>query len=238
MENTGYVALSYQVALERKMDQVANNIANADTSGFKSSHMLFNEYVVNTPKQKPLSEVVDYGNYRNFDPGPAQQTGNPYDVALQGNGFLTVQTPDGEKFTRNGNMSVNNQGQLVTSGGLPYSDAGGKPIIVPAEARNIVISENGTISSDSGELGRLKLVRFDNPQEMKPIGNSLFESSSSAIPDDKTTVRQGMIEGSNVNPVMEMTDMIEVQRKYEAVARLLQNDHDLQTSMIQSFSRI
>lgn len=238
MENTGYVALSYQVALERKMDQVANNIANVDTNGFKSSHMLFNEYVVNATKQKPLSMVLDYGNYRNFEPGAFQQTGNTLDVALEGNGFLAVQTPDGQKYSRNGSMSVNQQGQLVTSGGLIVSDTGGKPIIIPPESRDVIISENGTVSTDQGQIGQLKVVRFDKPQQMKPVGNSLYETDQAAIPDATTRVKQGMIEGSNVNAVLEMTDMIEVQRKYESVARLLQSDHDLQTSMIQSFSRI
>ena len=238
MENTGYVALSYQIALERKMDQVANNIANVDTSGFKSSHMLFNEHLVNAPKQNPLSMVMDYGNYRNYQPGPIQSTGNTYDVALEGNGFMVIQTEDGEKYTRNGNFSTNNQGQLVTSSGELVADTGGKPIIIPAEARDVVISENGTVSTDQGQLGRLKIVRFENPQDLKPVGNSLFETSQGGTPDETTTVRQGMIEGSNVNAVMEMTDMIEVMRKYQSMARLLQTDHDLQTSMIQSLSRI
>ncbi len=237
MENTGYVALSYQVALGRKMDQVANNIANVDTSGYKSSHMLFNEHIVNAPKQKPLSMVMDYGNYRNYQPGPIQQTGNTFDVALQGNGFLVVQTPEGEKYTRNGNMNVNNLGQLVNSSGQLMADTGGKPITIPAGSRDVIIAENGTISTDQGQLGRLKIVRFADPQQLKPIGNSLFEGGS-GIPDPTTTVRQGMIEGSNVNAVTEMTDMIEIMRKYQSMARVLQSDHDMQTSMIQRFSRL
>lgn len=238
MENTGYVALSYQVALERKMDQVANNIANVDTTGFKSSHMLFNEHLVRAPRQNPLSMVLDYGNYRNFEAGPMQQTGNPYDVALEGNGFLAVQGEGGERYTRNGSMHVNQLGQLTSSTGNLYVDNGGQPIIVPPEAREFIVSEDGTVSTEQGVIGQLRVVRFQNPQEIKPVGNSLYEADQATIPDPTTTVHQGLVEGSNVNAVMEMTSMIEVMRKYQSVARLLQNDHDMHIAMIQKFSRI
>jgi len=238
MENTGYVALSYQVALERKMDIVSNNIANVDTSGYRSSHMMFSEYVNKNPRQEALSQVEDYGNYRNFAPGALTDTGNTLDVALVGNGFMAVSTADGEKFTRNGNLSTNALGQLVTSAGDVMADTGGKPIVIPQDAGSITIAGDGTVSGEQGPLGQLKIVRFDKPQELKPVGNSLFETEEAGIADPETKVKQGAIEGSNVNAVNEMTNMIEIMRKYESVARILQNEHESQLSMIQKMSKV
>lgn len=238
MENTGYVALSYAVGLERKMDIVANNIANVDTNGYKANHMIFNEYIVNNRNQKPLSMVEDYGNYRNQEPGVVQQTGNPLDVALMGNGFLSVNTAGGEKYTRNGAMHTDAKGQLVTASGDQVNDEGGKPIVIPPEARSITIANDGTISTQDGPIGRLKVVKFEKPRELEPVGNNLYTTKQTGTPDITTKVTQGAVEGSNVNAVVEMTDMIEVMRKYESVARILQNEHDSQTSMIQRLSKI
>jgi flagellar basal-body rod protein FlgF len=239
MQNTSYVALSYATGLERKMDMVANNIANVNTTGFKSTHMLFNEYVVNASKQQPLSMVEDVGNYKDFTPGNLQQTGNPLDVALEGNGFLSVTTANGEKYTRAGSMHLDQKGQLMTSGGDAVNDESGKPIVIPPNSGNVTITNDGTISTDKeGTVGKLKVVSFANPQKMKPIGNNNYETAETGTPDPKTKVQQGAVEGSNVNSVMEMTDMIEISRRYEAVAQILQNQNDSEISMIQRLSKI
>jgi flagellar basal-body rod protein FlgF len=238
--NTTYVGLSYQIALQRKMDMVANNIANIDTAGFKNGSILFAEHLVKENSDMPLSMVSDYGNYRDFGQGPMQETGNKLDVALEGNGFLAVQDSDGSiKYTRNGQMHLNNLGQLVTSSGQPFLNSGGQPIVIPAGSTEISIAANGTVSTEAGAVSQLQVSRFEDPMKILPVGNSLYETTQDPIADNtKTRVRQGMIEGSNVNAVMEMTDMIEVMRKYESVARLLQREGELQSSMIQRLSRV
>lgn len=238
MENTGYVALSYAVGLERKMEMVANNIANVDTNGYKSNHVLFNEYVVNNARHAPLSMMIDYGNYRNDAAGPIQVTGNPLDVALEGNGFLSVMTPEGERYTRNGSFKLNLEGQIITSAGHTVMDGGGNPIIIPAGSGQLTITPEGTVLTDEGEVGAFKIVRFDNPQIMRPVGDTLYDTDQAQIIDDTTRVTQGAVEGSNVNAVTEMTNMIEVMRKYQSVARLLQNEHDSQINMIQKLGRV
>jgi flagellar basal-body rod protein FlgF len=236
--NTGYVALSYAAGLERKMDIVANNIANVDTTGFKSDHIMFHEHVVNASKQKPVSMVEDAGNFKDFRPGPINQTGNPLDVALEGNGFMSVTTAGGEKFTRAGAMHLDEKRQLVSSGGDLINDESGQPISIPDGAGEISITPDGAIAGKAGPIGKLKVVSFPNPQQLKPIGNNLFETTQTASADSKTRVLQGATEGSNVNSVMEMTDMIEISRRYQSVAQLLQNQNDSQISMIQRISKI
>jgi flagellar basal-body rod protein FlgF len=119
---------------------------------------------------------------------------------------------------------------------MPVSGESGGAITIPPEARDISIAEDGTISSSVGQLGKLKVVRFDNPQDMKPVGNSMYETSQSPVPDPASKVHQGMLEGSNVNSVMEMTDMIEVLRRYQSMAQLLQNNHNMEIGMIQKLS--
>ena len=240
MENTLYVGLSHQMALQRKMDMIANNIANVDTTGFKAGHVLFGEQVVSKNSDKPMSMVLERGNYRDLSTGPLQQTGNPLDIALNGNGFLAVQSEDGSvKFTRNGSMQKNNLGQLVTSSGMPYLTAGGQPLTIPADAHQVIIAKDGTVSTEQGSVGQLQVVRFENPLGVTPVGNSMYETNQDPIPDNtKTVVSQGMLEGSNVNTVMEMTKMIEVMRRYESAANLLKKEADLESSMIQRLSRM
>ncbi len=240
MENTLYVGLSHQMALQRKMDMIANNIANVDTTGFKAGHVLFGEQVVSKNSDKPLSMVLERGNYRDFNPGPIQQTGNPLDVALEGHGFLAVQDPEGNiKFTRNGSMQKNNLGQLINSSGMPYVNSSGQPIAIPSEAKEVRIAKDGTVSTEQGSVGQLQVVRFENPLDITPVGNSLYETKQDPIPDNgKTSVNQGLLEGSNVNAVLEMTDMIEVMRSYESAAQLMQKGTDLESSMIQRLSRM
>lgn len=239
MENTGYIALSRQIALERKMDIVSNNIANMSTSGYQSQHMMFSEEISRADRNEPISMVMDYGTYRNLTAGPITTTGNDLDVALNGNGFLVVQGVDGEeKYSRNGSFQLNELRELVNSSGLRIIDEGGKPIEIPEGQTQIKISSSGAVSTEDGEVGQLKLVRFDNPQDMELIGGSLFETTQQALPDETTQVMQGMIEQSNVNPIIEMTNMIEINRSYQTTARLLQNEHDRQRDAIRKLAQV
>ncbi len=239
MENTGYIALSRQIALQRKMDVVSNNIANMSTHGYQSQHVMFSEEISNADRNEPISMVMDYGTYRNLQAGPITTTGNQLDVALNGNGFLAVQGLDSaEKYSRNGSFQLNEARELVNSSGLPILDEGGKPIAIPENQSQIKISAQGAISTEAGEIGRLKIVAFANPQDMNAIGGSLFDTTQNAIPDENTQVMQGMLEQSNVNPIIEMTNMIEINRAYQSTARLLQNEHDRQRDAIRKLSQL
>lgn len=243
MENSIYTGLSLQVALQAKMDLIANNIANVNTPGYRGQNMVFTEYVAKTdngerPKDN-LSMVMDYGQYQNTQPGPLQSTGNPLDVALQGPGWFGVQTPEGTMYTRAGNFQINNNGELVTGSGHLVAGDGGGSIVIPPDAKEIKISKDGTLSTDQGQIGRIGVYEFTSDQDLEAAGNGLYKASQKApgAAAQNTQVLQGMLEGSNVQPVLEMTRMIDVLRSYQNTQRILQNEHDRERAMIERMSR-
>ncbi len=227
MENSLYIGLSKQVVLEENMNIIANNVANINTPGYRGQNMIFSEYIEDPRYMKEdMALVLDYGQYQMTDPGPVQVTGNPLDVAIVGNGFLGIQTPGGIQYTRSGNLTMDAQGVVKNAQGLPVASEGGGNITIPPEAENIYIDRKGIISTDDGEIGQLKLVEFNNTQELNPAGNGLYVTNAAPQPPQDTTVVQGSIEGSNVQAVVEMTRMIDVHREYQAVQNMMKNEHD------------
>ncbi|PZO86521.1 MAG: flagellar basal-body rod protein FlgF [Micavibrio aeruginosavorus] len=238
MENSIYVGLSGQVAMEQKMALIANNVANINTPGYRGQNALFKEFISDQRRMKEdVSLVLDYGQYRVTDAGSVKETGNPLDVALVGPGFMGVQTPDGIQYTRAGNFALNMDGQLVTSQGRLVADAGGGAITVPQDAKYVSIDKGGIISTDQGQIATLMLSEFPDYQRMEPAGNGLYKTEQAALPATETTVLQGKIEGSNVQPVLEMTRMIEVMREYQAVQNMMNNEQDRQRNGLQRMLR-
>ncbi len=242
MENSLYIGLSRQMALQEQMDIVANNIANLNTPGYREHNMVFLEYLSrqrNAEKagNDSISMVHDYGQFMNTENGPLRRTENPLDTALQGPGFFGIQTPNGVQYTRAGNFQLNGNRELVTGSGMLVADAGGGAIAIPEDATDIIIARDGTVSTNAGELAQIMVVEFENPQELVPQGNGLYKTEEAANPAENTTVLQGMIEGSNVNAVLEMTRMIDVSRAYQSTQRMLQNEHERQRTMIQTLTR-
>ena len=234
MENSLYVGLSSQVALEEKMSLIANNVANAATPGYRAQNPVFKEFISDQKRMKhDVSLVYDYGQYQVTDPGPIKMTGNPLDVALVGPGFLGVQTPEGVQYTRAGNFSLNSLGELVTSRGYKVASQGGGSITVPDDAQFVTIDNKGVISTDKGQIGQLMVSEFKDYQKLDPAGNGLYKTDEAATPATETTVIQGKLEGSNVQAVLEMTRMIDVLREYQAVQNVMQNEHTRQRTAIQ-----
>lgn len=239
MENAQLIGLSRQMALQRQMDVVANNMANIQTAGFKGEHLVFEEYVVSTPQangvtgqDQQVSFVYDARLFREYTEGSFTPTGNPLDVAINGKGWFVVETPDGERYTRNGHFKINADGDLVTGSGQRVKGAGG-PITFSAEDTKVVISKDGTISTSEGDKGKLRVVSFANENQLKKVGNNLFSSTATPATAEKYNIAQGTIERSNVQPVVEMTKMIEVTRAYTSIARLMQNVSELQRRAIE-----
>lgn len=245
MENTSYVTLSRQAALRRQMDVVSNNLANMSTHGYKSGRMMFVDHLVKskggegllTPK---LHFVRDIATMTDTTPGALETTGNPLDIALQGEGYFVVQTPDGEHYTRNGRLQLDNTGQLVNQLGQPILADGGAPIVFAPEDTEIVVSKDGTISTNNGELGKLRVVRFENDQALQRTAGAQFTTNDQNPPQDVTKVAlvQGAVEGSNVEPILEMTSMIEVHRSYDAVRNFIDREDERQRSMIRDLAAV
>jgi flagellar basal-body rod protein FlgF len=253
MASANLVGLSRQMALQREMEVVANNIANIDTNGYKADFSLFEEYVMpggrgggSRVANTPVSFVHDRGTLIDLNQGPLQRTGSPLDVAINGDGFLVVSTPQGERYTRNGALEINAQGELVTSEGYQVlGDAG--PITFQTQDTGITINREGTISvkdpSNSSVAivrGQLRVVSFARAQRLQKQGDSTFSAPADmpASPSTKSIVVQGALEKSNVRPIIEMSRMIEVSRNYTMIANLLQSQGDLHKSSIQQLSDV
>ncbi len=242
MENLSYIALSRQVTLFREMNLTANNIANINTPGFKKQSMLFVEHLNQANNagsvDNKISQVNDYGSYRDNGQGALHKTDNSLDLAIQGEGFFVIKTPEGQKYSRAGSFTLNSQREIVTKDGHKVMGDGG-PLIIPEEASYITVTEDGTVNTNSGEVGKIKLVTFNNLNNVVPTGNNLFESTKDKeTPVTNPSIQQGMIEKSNVQPVLEMTRMIEIQRMFEMTQNLVKNHHDLQRTTIQQLTRV
>ena len=256
MENAFLVGLSRQVALGRELDVVANNIANLNTSGYKANGAIFEEFISRTargdgasPNDLRVSFVRDRATWIDLSQGPIERTGNPLDVAIDGKGFLAVQTPRGERYTRNGALQINPNGELVTSNGFQVLGESG-PIIFQPNDRDITISRDGTISVREGstanaesQRGRLRVAAFDRAGQLQKDGDGTFLAPQGVAPTEPTGgarpgIVQGVIEKSNVRGVVEMTRLIEVSRTYTQVASMLQQHGELRRTSIERLAEV
>jgi flagellar basal-body rod protein FlgF len=237
LENAQLIGLSRQMALQRHMDTVANNIANINTTGFKAEQLLFEEYKMPVASHgdfsgddRTLSYVQDWATVQDFSTGAMVQTDAPLDLAITGDGFFTVQTAAGERWTRSGSFQINNAGTLVDLSGNPVMGVGGQ-IQFGTDETDIKIASDGTISSSAGVKGQLRVVEFEEVQALIREGNNLF-SGGTPGPNVGSKVLQGFTERSNVSGVSEMSEMIRVTRAYESIASLGQKQDDLRRDAI------
>jgi flagellar basal-body rod protein FlgF len=226
MDTSTYIALSGQNARQHQMEVLANNIANLSTPGFKAEKMMFQEYLSKpTDGSDPSSYVVSQGNARDMSQGPLNHTGNPLDVALNGAGFMTVTTPTGNQYTRNGHLQLDNQGELVTSAGLIVQGDGGSPIVIPAGAGSITIGKDGTVATDKQTIGKIAVVNFDNPQLLAETQSGLYTTTQTAQPATTTNVEQGTIEEANIQPVVEMTKLMNAAHEIGMAKNFADGEH-------------
>lgn len=236
MENASYIALSHQVALNNEMAVVANNIANIGTPGFRREGMIFAEYLAKTGKTAARAETLSYvserGLARNVMSGPIEETGNALDVAIAGNALFVVETREGQRYTRSGHFRLDPTGQIITQSGDVVQGANG-PLAIQPDATEIIIADDGTVSTDRGQVGQLQLVRFDNDRQLEKAGNGLYRASAAPGPALDASIIQGSIERANVQPVLEITRMIEIMRLYQSNQNLIQMEHDRQKRVIE-----
>ena len=222
------------LAQEQRMNQISNNLANVDTAGYKKEDITFWEMMFTAADNrqrvgKALKPIVSHTQ------GGINTTGNPLDLAINGPGFFQVQTPDGIRYSRNGNFTLNSEGQLSThDGSLVIGDGG--PITLTSE--NVQIGRDGQITADGQVVNQLSLVNFDDLSSLAKDGQTFFrlkEANAQAVPVETPNIQQGHLEGANVSVVSEMTEMIDLQRAYQTQQKVIQTIDDLDS---QSISRV
>lgn len=248
MDTTIYLGMSNQSALLRKMDVIAHNVANMNTTAFKKERVVFRQHLLDlggedARKFGQISYVLDHGIVRNQEQGQVITTGNQLDIYLDGKGYLAVEGGDGETlYTRNGRMQISNDNFLTLLGGERVLDANGQPIEIPAEATDFTISDNGLLSTNGdAEPVQLGLYRFENEEGLNRRGDSLYETDQApevVQPGDGLTVRQNAIEGSNVNPIRTLVEMTEVLRSYQAASRNQERFQELREDSLDRLARV
>lgn len=235
MEASGYTTLTRQSGLMREMQIIANNVANISTTGFRQEGLLFSEFIRNMNDGTSLSMASARVHRTSFDQGQLGQTGGQLDVAIEGDGFFLIETPDGERLTRAGSFSPNSVGDLVTMDGLRVLDPGGAPIFIPPNASNISIAPDGTISTEDRLVGQIAIVMPTDPEAMKRETGVMFLAETGFEPLENGRMAQGFLESSNVDPILQMARMIEVQRAYELGQNFLKKEDERVRSALQTF---
>ena len=235
------LGLQTQRVLQRRMDVAANNLANVSTSGFKADALVLEEadetqaHAEEDPRQ--IRFVRDIGIIHQMDQGPIAMTGNPLDVALEGDGFIMVQGPNGPQFTRDGAFTLTGEGRLVTSDGRAVLSSGGAPIVLDPQGDTPSIGRDGAIRVAGVEAGRIGVVSFAAPGALSKVGDNLWDAQGQAPGEFEGVVVQGALEGSNVRPVVELTRLIEISRAYQNAAKIVSCADDLRQRAIERLGR-
>ncbi|MEE2861405.1 MAG: flagellar hook-basal body complex protein [Pseudomonadota bacterium] len=216
MDNAIYASLTRQSGLMAEMRTVANNIANANTTGFRREGVIFAEHLTALDRHgDTLSMAHARGRMLDLNQGVLTQTNNNLDLAIEGDGFFLVEAPEGLRLTRAGAFMPSAEGELMTADGHRLLDEGQAPIILPAGASSVAVGADGTLSSNGLPFGRIGLFNAPEGVNLTHEGGTAFSIEGDPEPVEEARIRQGFLEESNVDPVFEITRMIEVQRAYE-----------------------
>ena len=242
MENPTYIALSRARTIARDMTSVANNIANASTNGFRAERTLFQEHLAKTGpvgQRERISFVDDVGLYRDTREGPLEVTNNTLDLAIRGDGYLVVRTPGQDMYTRSGRFQVDANRQIVTADGYPIVGVNDAPITLQAGAdiSSIRIQGDGAMTSNVGAVGQIQMVQFADEQIMRKASSGMYATDQAPLPASRASLLQGSLEGSNVQPVMEMTRMMEMLRDYQSAQKLVDSEHERQRTAINRLAK-
>ncbi len=232
-----YLAINRQTGLSAELDMIANNLANIDTTGFRREGVAFTEFVIAAEQGESVS-MGDLGaRFASTLPGTQTSTGGRFDLAIEGEGFFAVQNLDRVLLTRAGAFQLSQEGLITTPVGDPVLDVGQAAITVPIEAKDVVISADGTVSADGEPIGQIALFNAP-PEELSRFGDTAFEVDPGvleAAPDGR--IRQGALEQSNVDPILEIARMIEVSRAYEMAQSVIEDEDERVREAIQTLGR-
>ncbi len=236
MQPALYVALSGQIALERRLTTIAQNVANAGTVGFRAEEVHF-ESLVSAMSNPPAAFSSAGNSYLSERTGGLSKTGNPLDVAVRGDGWMAIQTPAGTAYTRDGRMRLLESGELQTLNGYPVLDVGGAPILLDAAAGPAQIANDGMITQAGKQLGAIGLFNIDLGGSYRRFENSAVMPSRPAAPVLDFAVNglvQGFVEESNVDAVSEMARLIMVTRTFESLAAATSDSEQAMKNAIQT----
>ena len=252
MENTFLVGLSQQLASRRSMEVIANNLANLSTPAFKRETVQFEQYLESVPATEAegggtvdVAFVLDRGVVRDLSSGRFEQTNGALDFALSGPGYFVVDTPQGERYTRNGHFQLDNEGRVVTDDGFVVQSDGGA-IAVQQQDSDIQVGSDGTISvrnqvgASVQLLGKMRIATFADERSLKKLGMSLFDAGGqpAVAATGQVKVHQGVIEKSNVEPVIEISRMIELMRAYQATTEMTKAAEELLKRAIEKLGTV
>ena len=244
MDSPGYVILSRLTLQSRATQVLAHNVANADTPGFRALRPVFGAFVAQQeaaaapPGGRAVHFVQDRATWREMQPGTMQATGNPLDLAITGEGFFAVETPRGERFVRAGRFSLGEGGRIVDMEGHPLLNSEGAPLAVAPNDTRIEVLGDGTIRSENGAIGRLRVVRFANPQALLAEGDRLFDArGEQPEPVERPGIRQGVLEGSNVNAILEMTRLTAELREFQFAAQFAEREGERLSTAVERILR-
>ncbi|HSZ90598.1 MAG TPA: flagellar basal-body rod protein FlgF [Acetobacteraceae bacterium] len=238
MEIVSNVAASRLVAQQRVMDVIADNIANASTPGFKTERMQFSDWLskqrgTDVPQgDRSIAYTQDRATWRDLRAGTLTHTNNPFDLGITSDGYFTVRTSRGPRLTRDGRFGLMPDGTMANSAGNAVLDNNGQPITLSPADTQITIAGDGTISSENGQLAKVGVVQPTDPMQLAAEGDTLFSSGSTTAPVTSPGLVQGSIEDSNVQPVLEMTRMIDGERQFQFMTQLIQAESDREQSAI------
>lgn len=243
MDNLMLIGLARQQTLRRAMDVSANNIANASTTGFKADRVMLEAFTDNRARHADgpnrVAFVDEWALGRDFAQGSLNSTGRPLDVALEGEGFFTLQTEAGDRFTRDGRFTLAPDGALSAADGARVLDDAGQPIFLTPDGGEVTISSSGEISQGGQPVARLGVVRFEQPGLLTKSGENRYAAPADAeqIFEDVAQTRQGYTESSNVRAITEITRMMEVTRAYASVTKMIKDTDELSRKAIERLGR-
>lgn len=234
-----YIVSSHMIGERQKLDMVADNVANATTTGYKKLGMSFQEVISRQQAETVGSFTHHNGTFYDFAQGGFTRTEGKLDLAIQGAGFFATEINGQIHYTRNGNFSLNAEGDLVTDTGAPVLDNNGAGINIPADSRDIAITNDGIISNQNGAIATLGIYNIQDPQNLIRTGTHgyIYEGPAPALAE-QISVRQGFLENANVNPIEETVTMTELNRRYQSSARLVQSLEELEQRAIRDLSRL
>lgn len=230
-----YDVVTGAIGQEKKLAVIANNLANAQTAGFKAMKLIFEalESDAVVPNESlPTTFVAVFDSFTDFAHAASVETGNRTDVAIQGDGFFAVNTPEGIRYTRNGQFTLDSEKRLVTSDGFPVMGEGGG---LNLDGSEIMIESDGSVFVDRVVAGKLKIVDFKDKRSLQPVGRGFFVNTDPANGEtapERYVVRQGAYEASNVEVVKEMVEMMAALRAYESYSKVIQSVNDMYGKLI------